>query len=116
MQLARQCAAAALNLQASANALFDCDAVFAGIEALFGGCCGPLPAGVCAANNSGTDISASLCIEGLDLFNNAPFPNEDFDTFGLVNSSADPSECKDAKNNGRVNDKNENQGRIYGPK
>jgi hypothetical protein len=115
IQLARQCTAAALNLAVSKAAGLSCDTEFAGIFAKFDKCCGiaaPDPAlgtpGLCGMgllpNAEVTGDTLNTCIGFLDAFNNAEFTKgDDFDAAGLINSSAEPEDCQDAKNNGVVN-------------
>ncbi len=109
MQLVRQCAAASLNLAASAHAEFDCDEEFPNISATFNNCCNV----VCAAGDADAE-DINSCIGTLDAFNNFDADlGDSFDEVGLENSSADPSFCQDARNDGQANDSDEDDGRDY---
>ena len=122
MQLIRQCAAAALNIEVSAQGGLDCDGTLPGIAGVFNACCNvlcPMDVGPDAINAPDQMIDGNTmlsCIGALDLFNNFDFDDDDFADVGLINGPANPAECQDAKNNNRVNDKNEDDGREYGPK
>lgn len=122
MQLIRQCAAASLNIQVSLDGGLDCDGAFAGIAGVFNACCtdlcpsGAAPDAINQEDQTINGVSMLSCIGALDMFNNADFDDDDFSDVGLLNHSANPGECQDAHNNRRVNDKNEDDGRVYGPK
>lgn len=101
-QLVRQCAAAALNVAASAALDGSCE------EALdpdrFAECC-------TTCGGAGAEIAASGCIEDLDAFNNsADTLLEDSSEISLCHAlglscAAEPAACKAARGNGFVNDR-----------
>jgi hypothetical protein len=134
-QLVRQCAAAALNLQASLQLELSCSTAaidgaipFADIQARFDTCCGVgVPAdgagfvrGICNSDKTVAQINASGCIGYLDNFNNANF-NEGDGEDSLADldpnwNDVNTAQCDIADANLRLNDRNQNDGRQYGPK
>jgi hypothetical protein len=111
LQLIRQCAAAALNLEASAaatNPALNCETASPGITADFNRCCVG-PTSVCDSGQSGNQIDASGCIGTLDVFNNK-FDESTLLSF-LPQESANSTNCGLATGNGFVN-----PGRNLGPK
>jgi hypothetical protein len=129
LSLIRQCTAAALNIMASqdlggscTSRLDESGAAF-GIENLYAACCGLPPnesiitSSVCTAGETGTEISASRCIDAIDAFNQDSntlngfydyCPNTLSCTDGtmLVKTqpcNADSSACQIANGNGCVN-------------
>lgn len=126
-QLVRQCAAAALNLAASAQAGLACETEFPGISATFAECCGvgiqgdlDFTRGVCNNDSTPYEITASGCIGSLDAFNNAFFPNGDgedviADLAGPDWNDVETDQCQIADSNHWLNDSNEDNGRLYGP-
>ena len=134
-QLMRQCAAAALNLQASEQLELSCENATVGgaipfddIETRFASCCGVgVPAdgasftrGVCNNNSTLDQITSSGCIDYLDAFNNASFNQGDgedslADLAGPDWNDVDTEQCQIADSNHFLNDSNEDSGRSYGP-
>lgn len=101
-QLTRQCAAAALNIAASAELGGSCEEELS--FARFSECCG---VELCAEGTK-DEITASGCIEDLDAFNNAELG--EFDDQELCHvlelgppCAADPSQCQIAGDNGFIN-------------
>jgi hypothetical protein len=132
-QIIRQCAAAALNLEASrqlelscSTAAIDSSIPFGDIEARFATCCGvgdPTDGGtrgVCNDNKTVAQINASGCIGYLDAFNNANFDEGDGeDSLADLDpdwNDVDTAQCDIADANRFLNDSDENDGRSYGPK
>jgi hypothetical protein len=133
-QLMRQCAAAALNLQASQQLELTCENATVGgaipfddIEARFASCCGvgvpgdaDFARGVCNNNSTPTQVTGSGCIDYLDAFNNASFNQGDgddslADLAGPDWNDVETEQCQIADSNHFLNDSNENSGRSYGP-
>lgn len=117
-----QCAAAALNLAASAQANLNCDgAVAGGITTAFNACCGA--GGTCDNGSSGATIASDPNCLKVAAFN-AMFETSAFPTF-LPNESANPTQCQIARNNNFLDTCSASSapptpacgsGRIYGPK
>lgn len=106
VQLVRQCMAAELNIAASADGDGNCFSQDPSLAALMAECCEDL----CTSGANGSTISGSTCIERLDAFNNSVDTLDSYGPF-LSPGPADPTYCKDSKNNGFLN-----PGRNYGPK
>ena len=122
VQLERQCMAAQLNLAATAFFGGSCDTEFPGMAVSIASCCGLAVDDVstCNGGNTPADISASECIEKLDMFNNLSDPEDPVDTISLCPNTdlgtvapcnAEPGECRDSKNNRFLN-----PGRDRGPR
>jgi hypothetical protein len=112
VQLVRQCTAAALNIEASAEAEGSCEDAYPGITVRYEECCDDL----CTSGASGREISGSGCIEDLDYFNNEDFDGYELelpDTFPTSNGmetpgyfppgAADSATCSEANGNGFIN-------------
>jgi len=135
-QIIRQCAAAALNLEASRQLELSCETAdisgsipFADIEARFATCCGVgVPAdgagfatGICNSDRTVAQINASNCIGYLDAFNNANFDEGDgedsLETLGGSDwNEVDTAQCDVADADHKLNDRDQDNGRAYGPK
>lgn len=98
LQLARQCAAAELNIQATNEGGGDCQTDLAGLNDIMANCCRDADS-FCRAGLSGQEISASGCIEQLDAFNNLPDTLEPFGPFAPP-GKANPTACKAASKDG----------------
>ena len=109
LQLIRQCAAANLNVAASASGGGSCETEFPAIAGTIADCCNDAES-VCRGGLSGTAISASGCIEALDEFNNS---EDSLDEFGPFESPgpANTGACNTANDNRTVN-----PGRNLGPR
>jgi hypothetical protein len=101
-QLVRQCAAAALNIAASAELGGSCEEELSAER--FAECC-------TTCDLSASAITASECIEDLDEFNNsADTLLADGEEISLCHEleltcSADPTQCQASRNNGFINDR-----------
>jgi uncharacterized protein (TIGR03382 family) len=99
-QLVRQCAAAALNIAASASLGGSCEEALSSER--FAECC-------TSCGGSAADITASGCIDDLDEFNNsADTLLEDDEEISLCHAleltcSADTEQCQAARGNGFIN-------------
>lgn len=107
LQLIRQCAAAHLNVAATADAVGNCEAAYpGGIRKTLERCCS-----LEMCTGSAEEITASECIELLDTFNSFSPPGElEFaeDVPGL--SPAQPGACRGANGNGFINDRTPDDG------
>ena len=101
LQLVRQCTVALLNINATNTAGGDCETEFPGITQTISDCCSDL----CTSGASKQEIGNSGCIGMLNAFNNEDFNGNELDA-PFENMPAEPDECRDARGDGSVNNRN----------